>query len=105
MPPWGLQGTLRVLLVLLHDFPEFLCQYHFPLCDCIPPPCIQVRHFRRPITGPLAKSTLGQCRPPAFVPIVEDEECVCFSTQPAHAKQSLRSMSYSVEHLPMLINC
>ena len=39
----GVQGTLRVLLVLLHDFPEFLCQYHFPLCDCIPPPCIQAR--------------------------------------------------------------
>lgn len=23
------KGTLRVLLVLLHDFPEFLCEYHF----------------------------------------------------------------------------
>ncbi|KAL8551751.1 hypothetical protein ACS0TY_000717 [Phlomoides rotata] len=23
------KGTLRVLLVLLHDFPEFLCDYHF----------------------------------------------------------------------------
>ena len=42
-----MQGTLRVLLVLLHDFPEFLCQYHFPLCDCIPPPCIQVRERGR----------------------------------------------------------
>ena len=43
---WNVQGTLRVLLVLLHDFPEFLCQYHFPLCDCIPPPCIQARHWQ-----------------------------------------------------------
>jgi CCR4-Not complex component, Not1 len=37
------QGTLRVLLVLLHDFPELLCEYHFALCDCVPPSCIQVR--------------------------------------------------------------
>jgi CCR4-NOT transcription complex subunit 1 len=37
------KGTLRVLLVLLHDFPEFLCEFHFHLCDVIPPSCIQVR--------------------------------------------------------------
>ena len=38
-------GTLRVLLVLLHDFPEFLCEYHFALCDAIPPSCIQLRNL------------------------------------------------------------
>jgi CCR4-NOT transcription complex subunit 1 len=37
------KGTLRVLLVLLHDFPEFLCDYHYSFCDVIPPNCIQVR--------------------------------------------------------------
>jgi hypothetical protein len=37
------KGTLRVLLVLLHDFPDFLCHFHFHLCDAIPPSCIQVR--------------------------------------------------------------
>lgn len=42
------RGTLRVLLVLLHDFPEFLCDYHFQFCDVIPPNCIQV-HFSRVI--------------------------------------------------------
>ncbi len=36
------RGTLRVLLVLLHDFPEFLCDYHYNFCDVIPPNCIQV---------------------------------------------------------------
>jgi CCR4-NOT transcription complex subunit 1 len=36
------KGTLRVLLVLLHDFPEFLCDYHYGFCDVIPPNCIQV---------------------------------------------------------------
>ena len=36
---------MRVLLVLLHDFPEFLCDYHFALCDVIPPSCIQMRNL------------------------------------------------------------
>ncbi|KAJ7950880.1 putative CCR4-NOT transcription complex protein [Quillaja saponaria] len=39
------KGTLRVLLVLLHDFPEFLCDYHFTFCDMIPPSCIQMRNI------------------------------------------------------------
>lgn len=39
------KGTLRVLLVLLHDFPEFLCDYHFGFCDIIPPNCIQMRNL------------------------------------------------------------
>ncbi|CAB4419785.1 unnamed protein product [Rhizophagus irregularis] len=39
------KGTLRVLLVLLHDFPEFLCDYHFSFCDVIPPSCIQLRNL------------------------------------------------------------
>lgn len=39
------RGTLRVLLVLLHDFPEFLCEYHYGFCDVIPPNCIQMRNL------------------------------------------------------------
>mmetsp|Transcript_11818 Transcript_11818/g.28865 ORF Transcript_11818/g.28865 Transcript_11818/m.28865 type:complete len:543 (+) Transcript_11818:3-1631(+) len=39
------RGLLRVLLVLLHDFPEFLCEYHFALCDVIPPTCVQMRNI------------------------------------------------------------
>merc|ERR1711988_645086 len=39
------KGTLRVLLVLLHDFPEFLCDYHFSFCDVIPHTCIQMRNL------------------------------------------------------------
>ena len=38
------RGTLRLLLVLLHDFPEFLSEYYFSLCDTIPPRCIQLRN-------------------------------------------------------------
>ncbi|GAB2238010.1 hypothetical protein Droror1_Dr00015912 [Drosera rotundifolia] len=39
------KGTLRVLLVLLHDFPKFLCDYHFSFCDVIPASCIQMRNI------------------------------------------------------------
>lgn len=39
------RGALRVLLVLLHDFPEFLCDYHLGLCEVIPPSCIQMRNL------------------------------------------------------------
>ena len=39
------RGTLRLLLVLLHDFPEFLSEYYFSLCDVIPSRCIQLRNI------------------------------------------------------------
>lgn len=39
------KGTLRVLLVILHDFPEILCDYHYVLCDAIPANCVQLRNL------------------------------------------------------------
>lgn len=39
------KGTLRVMLVLLHDFPEFLCDYHVSFCDVIPHTCVQLRNL------------------------------------------------------------
>lgn len=39
------KGTLRVLLVLLHDFPSFLAGYHLSFCNVIPDNCIQLRHL------------------------------------------------------------
>ena len=39
------KGTLRMLLVLLHDFPEFLCDYHQSFCDVIPASCMQLRNL------------------------------------------------------------
>eukprot|EP00760_Papus_ankaliazontas_P009892 PhM_4_TR14152/c0_g1_i1/m.51542/K12604/CNOT1, NOT1; CCR4-NOT transcription complex subunit 1 len=38
------KASMKILLVLLHDFPDFLCTYHFSLCDAIPPSCIQLRN-------------------------------------------------------------
>lgn len=39
------KGTLRIILVLLHDFPEVLSEYHYVLCDAIQPNCIQLRNL------------------------------------------------------------
>lgn len=39
------KGTLRLFLVLLHDFPEFLCNCHYQFCDVIPSNCIQLRNL------------------------------------------------------------
>lgn len=39
------QGTLKVLLVLLHDFPEFLCEFCYEICDSIPCNAIQMRNL------------------------------------------------------------
>ena len=39
------KGVLRVLLVLLHDFPEFLAEYHTSFVSLIPNNCIQLRNI------------------------------------------------------------
>lgn len=38
-------ALLRILLVLLHDFPEFLCDYSCSFCDVLPVNCIQIRNL------------------------------------------------------------
>lgn len=39
------RGVLRVLLVLHHDFPEFLADNHYRLCRAIPAHCTQLRNL------------------------------------------------------------
>ena len=39
------KGTLRVLLILLHDFPEFLSEYHASFSALIPANCVQLRNI------------------------------------------------------------
>ena len=45
-PPSFHRGTFRVLLVLLHGFPECLCDYHCGFCDVIPPKCIPIHNLK-----------------------------------------------------------
>lgn len=39
------RGTLRIALVLLHDYPEFIARSNQILNDLIPPPCTQMRNL------------------------------------------------------------
>lgn len=39
------KGTLRVLLILLNDFPDFLSEFSFVFCDEVPERFTQVRNI------------------------------------------------------------
>ncbi|KAI9673128.1 MAG: hypothetical protein M1817_002990 [Caeruleum heppii] len=39
------RGTLRILLILHHDFPEFLVENHYRLCNALPAHCTQLRNL------------------------------------------------------------
>lgn len=39
------RGVLRVLLVIHHDFPEFLVENHFRFCNSVPMHCTQLRNL------------------------------------------------------------
>src|SRR5271168_2918950 len=39
------KGLLRTLLVLLHDFPDYLSENHFTLCNLNPPGCVQLKNL------------------------------------------------------------
>ena len=39
------KAALRIMLVLVHDFPEFLCEYHFDLVNVVPYSCVQLRNL------------------------------------------------------------
>ena len=39
------RGILRIILILHHDFPEFLAENHFRLCNAIPRHCTQLHNL------------------------------------------------------------
>ena len=39
------RSTLRILLVLHHDFPDFLADYHMKLVNALPSHCVQMRNL------------------------------------------------------------
>jgi len=39
------KGSLRVLLLLIHDFPSFLADYHLSFCNVIPENCVHLRNI------------------------------------------------------------
>lgn len=38
-------GVIRVVFIIMHDFPEFLCDYHYEFCNYIPEHCFQLRNL------------------------------------------------------------
>jgi CCR4-NOT transcription complex subunit 1 len=56
------EGTLRVFLVILHDFPSFLAGYHLSFCNVIPASCVQLRNLL------LSASPKGMNPPDPFTP-------------------------------------
>jgi len=57
------KGALRTLLVLLHDFPEFLGEHHGSLCDAIPATAIQARAAPLLRRAPPCRRTLSPRAP------------------------------------------
>ena len=39
------EGTLRTILVIRHDYPDFLCDFHFNLVNSLPEHCIQLKNI------------------------------------------------------------
>lgn len=56
------EGTLRVMLLFLHDFPSFLAGYHLSLCNVIPESCVQLRNIV------LSATPKGMSPPDPFTP-------------------------------------
>lgn len=38
------KGAVRIILVLLHDYPEFLSDFYTSFCDVLPASCVQLRN-------------------------------------------------------------
>lgn len=39
------EATLRTVLVIRHDYPEFLCDFHFNFVNSLPDHCIQLKNI------------------------------------------------------------
>ncbi|PWN39305.1 Not1-domain-containing protein [Ceraceosorus guamensis] len=73
------RGLLRITLVLLHDFPDFLSTHHQALCDGIPISCVQLRNVvlaaypprRERLPDPFTASvTIDRLPEAAILPII-----------------------------------
>ena len=69
-------GAMRVLLVLVHDFPSFLADYHLSFCNVIPENCIQLRNLI------LSASPRGMVMPDPFTPNLKIDHLPEISSSP-----------------------
>jgi len=101
---------LKIMLLLLHDFPEFLLAYHQPLCDAIPLCCVQLRNvvlsaFPRntklpdPFSTSLRIEQLPEVQhPPTLVATVKDPFSTTSSGQPCPLDKSEFDKYIAMKH-------
>ena len=73
------KGILRMLLILHHDFPEFVAENHYRLCNAVPAHCTQLRNLilsaypqsiqelPDPFTGRLKVDRLDEMKKPPII--------------------------------------
>lgn len=102
------KGTMRIVLVLLHDFPEFLAEYYHSLIDAIPPHCVQFRNvilsaFPRnhslpdPFTYHFVEGDVDKHR----IPVILSDYAVALQSRDLRA--AIEDCVYSDRSLPALI--
>ena len=87
------EGTLRVLLVLLHDFPSFLAAYHLSFCNVIPENCVQLRNLI------VAATPKGMNPPDPFTPNLKIDLLPEISQSPAILSNVLGPIENMRSHL------
>lgn len=87
------EGMIRVLLVLLHDFPAFLAGYHLSLCNVIPDTCVQLRNIV------LSATPKGISPPDPFTPNLKIDLLPEISRNPVVLSNALGPIDMFRSHL------
>lgn len=87
------EGTLRVVLLLLHDFPNFLAAYHISLCNVVPDNCIQLRNIL------LSATPKGISPPDPFTPNLKIDLLTDISQTPVILSSVLAPIESMKVHL------
>ncbi|GKY99341.1 hypothetical protein MPSEU_000889100 [Mayamaea pseudoterrestris] len=92
------EGTLRVFLMLLHDFPSFLAAYHISLCNVIPDNSIQLRNIL------LSATPKGMSPPDPFTPNLKFDMLAEISQNPVILSNVLGPIESFRSHLDAFLN-
>lgn len=91
------EGTLRVMLILLHDFPSFLAGYHVSFCNVIPETCVQLRNI-------ILSATPKEVSPPdPFTPNLQIDNLPEIKMSPKILSPALSPIEPIREHIDALL--
>lgn len=91
------EGSLRVLLMLLHDFPSFLAAYHVSFCNVIPGNCVQLRNIV------LSATPKGISPPDPFTPNLKIDLLTEISQSPTILSNVLGPIESFKDHLDVFL--